>query len=170
MSQSNFHFQRRKSVADFLSENLPNQILHATVKESSNLPDEDILNAFNDAYGICLEVIEAPDLNTARSETYETMTDGITYSTLVSLSFAYFLLSFHQDAPSLPIQPQKTAEKRLPDFFHPIYIAATSMASLIPGSSSFGYPTSQSFLPRFYEPRQLISVQHIMPDLHSSKM
>ena len=165
MSQSNFHFQRRKSVADFLSENLPNQILHATVKESSDLPDEDILKAFNDAYGICLEVLAAPDLNTARSETYETMTDGITYSTLVSLSFAYFLLSFHQDAPKLRrylSNLKRLLEKRLPDFFHPIYIAATSMASLIPGSSSFGYPISQSFLPRFYEPRQLISVQHIM--------
>ena len=165
MSQSNFHFQRRKSVADFLSENLPNQILYATVKESSNLPDEDILKAFNDAYGICLEVLEAPELNTSRSDTYETMTDGIAYSTLVSLAFTYFLLSFHQEAPNLRHylgNLKKLLDTRLPDFFRPIYIAASSMSSLIPGSSSFGYPVAQSYFAQLYEPRQFISIQHLM--------
>ena len=152
-------------MADFLSENLPNQILYATVKESSNLLDEDILKAFNDAYGICLEVLEAPELNTSRSDTYETMTNGIAYSTLVSLAFTYFLLSFHQEAPNLRHylgNLKKLLDTRLPDFFRPIYIAASSMSSLIPGSSSFGYPVAQSYFAQLYEPRQFISIQHLM--------
>ena len=67
MSQS-FHFKKRKSVADFLSENLPNQILYATVKQNTNLPEEAILDAFNDAYAICLDVTNSPEVSTARSD------------------------------------------------------------------------------------------------------
>lgn len=152
-------------MADFLSENLPNQILHATVKENSNLPDEDILNAFNQAYAFCLEVLDAPDLHTARSESYDTMTDGISRPTLLYLAFAYFLLSFHQEATNLRRflgNLKKLLETRLPEVFHPIYIAATSMSSLIPGSCSFGYPVSHTFAPLIYEPCQFVSIQHVM--------
>lgn len=164
MSQS-FHFKKRKSVADFLSENLPNQILHATVKQNTNLPDEAILAAFNEAYAICLDVINSPEVSTARSDSYATMTDGIARSTLVSLAFAYFLLSFHQEATHLRrylANLKDLLDKRLPDLFHPIYIAATSMSTLIPGTSSFGYPIVNTSTYYIYDPRQFVSIQHVM--------
>lgn len=164
MSQSSSNFQRRKSVADFLSENMPNRILYATVKDNTKIPDELILKAFNDAYAHCLEVLSSPELHTRRSETYATMTDGITRSTLLSLAFSYFLLSFHQEALRLGrylSNLKDLLEKRMPDIFRPILIA-TSMASLIPGTSSFGYPVAGTISPPVFEPRQFVSMQRVM--------
>lgn len=151
-------------MADFLSENMPNKILYATVKENTKIPDELILKAFNDAYAHCLEVLSSPELHTRRSETYATMTDGITRSTLLCLAFSYFLLSFHQEALRLGLylsNLKELLEKRLPDIFHPILIA-TSMASLIPGTSSFGYPVADTFSSSVFEPRQFVSIQRVM--------
>lgn len=165
MSHLNLHFQKRKSLDDFLSESLPNQILLATVKENTNLPDETILDAFNEAYEISLEVLDAPEVHIARSESFESMTDGIARSTLVSLCFVYFLLSFHREALRLHcylLNLKNLLDKRVLDVFHPIYIASTSMSSLIPGSCSFGQPSLQNFASQFYNPRQFVSIRHVM--------
>lgn len=158
-------FQKRKSIADFLSENLPNQILYTTVKENFNLPDEVVLNAFNEAYAICLDVLDTPELHNARSETYKTMTDGITRSTLMNLTIVYFLLSFHQEEPRLRrylSNLEDLLEKRFPDVFHPIQVAVTDMFSLIPGSSSFGSPVRRGLTFPSPEHRLFVSIQNMI--------
>jgi hypothetical protein len=40
MSHPRFHFEKRKSLADFLFENIPNQFLYHCLKTSTSFPDE----------------------------------------------------------------------------------------------------------------------------------
>lgn len=71
MSSPRFRHQPRKSIDDFLSENIPNQIIFKCLKDNAGLSVPIILDAFNDAYSICIEVIANPDLHTARSENFK---------------------------------------------------------------------------------------------------
>ena len=141
-------------MADFLAENMPNKILYATVKENTKIPDELILKAFNDAYIHCLDVLASPELHTRRSETYATMTDGITRSTLLCLAFSYFLLSFHQEASRLGrylSNLKELLEKRLPDIFHPstwAYTATRATLTVPTATSTSANMTASAFLPQ----------------------
>lgn len=165
MSNSTSNNEPRKTLADFLSDNTANQILYNTVKQHTEIPDELILTAFIEAYAHCRDVIESPRLHTQRSETYTTMTDGIARSTLITLAFSYFLLSFHHEAPRLEryLSNLKTLlNKRLPDIFLPIYITARSTSFLATGTSAFGTPITIAFLPPVFENRQYVNIQHLI--------
>ncbi len=67
MAHLRFQFAKRKSVSDFVSENLPNHFLYRCLKAHIDLPDETILEAFNEAYQTCINVLAESDIETARS-------------------------------------------------------------------------------------------------------
>ena len=143
MSHPTFRFVKRKSLADFTSENMPNQILCSCLRANTRIPDETILDAFNEAYPICIEVLYDPSLHIARSESIPHFVASTSRTSLLSYCFVYFLLSFHEKADEIrPYLDNLKAAllSRMPDIFQPILKSATSTAPLLPGSVVFDVP------------------------------
>ena len=140
MNTPKFRFVKRKSLADFTSENMPNQILCSCLKANTRIPDETILDAFNEAYPICIEVLADIRLHNARSDDFARLSANEPQSSLLRYCFVYFLLSFHEKAPELRrylANLKDTLEERMPDIFKPILLNATSMAPMLPGTVFF---------------------------------
>ncbi len=140
MLQQRFHFEKRKSVADFLSENLPNQFLYRCLKANTSLPEETILEAFNEAYTISIAVLAEPDIHTSRSASFPLMAQSASRSSILAHCFVFFLLSFHEKAADLRLylgNLRNMLEKAIPEIFRPVLLSATSLAPLYPNSVTF---------------------------------
>lgn len=140
MSHQRFRFEKRKSVADFLSENIPNHFLYRCLKANTNLPDETILQAFNEAYQLCINILAEPDIQNARSTALPEMGRSAPRSSLLNYSFAYFLLSFHEEVANLrPLLFNVGAmlDTQLPEVFKPLADSAERLAPLFPATINF---------------------------------
>ena len=167
MSQPRFHFEKRKSVADFLSENLPNQFLYRCLKANTSLPDETILAAFNEAYTICIDVLAEPDIHTSRSASFSELAGRASRSSVLAHCLVFFLLSFHEKAADLRRyldNLKKMLEQSMPDIFRPVYLSATTLASLYPASVSF-LPSSDAAIsaqPALNDTKQYVKIRNLM--------
>lgn len=154
-------------MADFSSENMPNQILCSCLKANTNIPDELILDAFNEAYPICIDVLTHPELHIARSEDFTRIASNASRSSLLAYCFVYFLLSFTEKAEEL--QPYLSNLKellldRMPDIFKPIMLSASSIAPMLPGSVIFDLPQAAA-MPEpqaLNDTKQFVKIQTLM--------
>lgn len=140
MNPPKIRFAKRKSLADFTSENMPNQILCSCLRANTRIPDDSILDAFNEAYPICIEALANTKLANVRSDDFARMSANEPQSSLLRYCVAFFLLSFHEKAPELRrylANLKDTLEERMPDIFKPILLNATSMAPMLPGTVFF---------------------------------
>lgn len=167
MSQPRFHFEKRKSVADFLSENLPNQFLFRCLKANTSLPDETILAAFNEAYTICIDVLAEPDIHTSRSASFSEMASRASRSSVLAHCFVFFLLSFHEKAADLRrylYNLRTMLEEAIPDIFHPVLMSVSALAPLYPASVSF-LPSSAAAIsaqPALNDTKQYVKIRNLM--------
>lgn len=140
MSHPRFHFERRKSLTDFLSENIPNQFLYHCLKASTSFPDETILEAFNEAYQKCIDVLASPDTENARSAALPEMGRSAPRSSLLYYCIVYYLLSFHEEAANLrPLLFNMDAmlDAQMPDVFKPLKDSVEHLVPLLLGHVSF---------------------------------
>lgn len=140
MSHPRFHFERRKSLTDFLSENIPNQFLYHCLKASTSFPDETILEAFNEAYQKCIDVLASPDTENARSAALPEMGRSAPRSSLLYYCIVYYLLSFHEEAANLrPLLFNLDAmlDAQMPDVFKPLKDSVEHLVPLLLGHVSF---------------------------------
>ncbi len=140
MAHQRFHFVKRKSLAAFLSENLPNHFLYRCLKANTNLPDETILEAFNEAYQYCIDVLAEPDIRNARSASLPTMGASAPRSSLLRYCFVYYLLSFHEEAALLrPFLSNVRAmlEAQLPELSFHLIEDADKLSQEFPSTISF---------------------------------
>lgn len=140
MSQPKFRFAKRKSLADFTSENMPNQILCSCLKANTHLTDDDILDAFNEAYPICIQTLADTSLSNTRSADFARLTMHEPQSSLLRYCLVFYLLSFHEKAPELRrylANLKTTLEERIPEVFNPIMRSAASMAPMLPNTVFF---------------------------------
>ena len=140
MSHQRFRFEKRKSLADFLSENIPNQFLYHCLKASTSFPDETILEAFNEAYQKCIDVLASPDIENARSAALPEMGRSAPRSSLLHYCIVYYLLSFHEEAANLrPLLFNLDAmlDAQMPDVFKPLKDSVEHLAPLLHGHVSF---------------------------------
>lgn len=167
MLQQRFHFEKRKSVADFLSENLPNQFLYRCLKANTSLPEETILEAFNEAYTISIAVLAEPDIHTSRSASFPLMAQSASRSSILAHCFVFFLLSFHEKAADLRLylgNLRNMLEKAIPEIFRPVLLSATSLAPLYPNSVTF-QPSSAAAIsaqPALNDSQQYVKIQSLM--------
>jgi hypothetical protein len=161
MAHQRFHFVKRKSLAAFLSENLPNYFLYRCLKANTNLPDETILEVFNEAYQYCIDVLAEPDIRNARSASLPAMGASAPRSSLLRYCFVYYLLSFHEEAANLrPLlfNMRTMLEMYLPEIISPLSDSVHRLAEMFTGTISFDEKPSKP-LPR--PGNSLISDQYI---------
>lgn len=164
MSSPRFRHQPRKSINDFLSENIPNQIIYKCLKDNVGLSDPTILDAFNNAYSICIEVIANPDLHTARSENFKNAF-SINQDSLLANSIAFALLSFHEKAPILGRFLNNLKEllyRQFEDIFQPLLIATSALTPILKNSVSFLPPSYVAETPIISPDKQYISIPKLM--------
>lgn len=140
MSHQRFRFEKRKSLADFLSENIPNQFLYHCLEASTSFPDETILEAFNEAYQKCIDVLASPDIENARSAALPEMGRSAPRSSLLHYCIVYYLLSFHEEAANLrPLLFNLGAmlDAQMPDVFKPLKDSVEHFTPLLHGHVSF---------------------------------
>ncbi|MBR6846843.1 MAG: hypothetical protein IKM74_01780 [Bacteroidales bacterium] len=140
MAHLRFQFAKRKSVADFVSENLPNHFLYHCLKAHIDLPDETILEAFNEAYQTCINVLAEPDIETARSASLPSMGGKAPRSSLLHYSFVYYLLSFHEEAAMLRpflLNVRAMLEAQMPELSCHLIEDADKLSQEFPGTISF---------------------------------
>lgn len=134
MSHTRHHFKPRRSIDDFLIENLLNRVICENLRKDAMLPDETILDAFNKAYKTCIDVLAEPERQTLLSDDLGRLSANAPRSSLLRLCLTYFILSFHEEAPNLQ-HYLSNLKKVLEDHFNAVFsslMAATS--SLLPGS------------------------------------
>lgn len=164
MPSPRFRHQPRKSIDDFLSENIPNQIIFKCLKDNIGLSEPIILDAFNDAYSICIEVIANPDLHTARSENFKN-SYPVNQDSLLANSIAFALLSFHEDAKQLARFLSNLKEllcRQFEETFQPLLIATSALSSILRGSVSFRPPSQPSETNILSPDKQFISIPKLM--------
>ena len=140
MAHQRFHFVKRKSLAAFLSENLPNHFLYRCLKANTNLPDETILEVFNEAYQYCIDILAEPDIRNARSASLPAMGASAPRSSLLRYCFVYYLLSFHEEAANLrPLLFNMRAmlEAQMPELSSHLIEDADKLSQEFPGTISF---------------------------------
>lgn len=154
-------------MADFLSENSPNQFLYRCLKANTDLPEETILAAFNEAYTICIDVLAAPDIHTSRSANFSTLASRASRASLLAHCFVYFLLSFHEKAPELRDYLANLAEaleQAMSDIFTPIKMSAITLSPLYPATVTFK-PSSAAAVeeqPALNESKQYVKIRNII--------
>lgn len=128
-------FHSRRSIDDFLAENLPNCILYECLRKNTLLSDETILTAFNEAYQTCIGVLAEPEQQSSLSDSLGSYALNAPQSSLLRLCFTYYLLSFHKEAPNLYhylTNLKKILEVRLPEVFTRRRCLPAARASLRP--------------------------------------
>lgn len=133
-------FHPRRSIDDFLAENLPNCILYECLRKTTLLSDETILTAFNEAYQTCIDVLAEPEQQSSLSDNLGSYALNAPQSSLLRLCFTYYLLSFHKEAPNLThylTNLKKLLEARLPEVFTLVMSTTSSVAPLFPDSVTF---------------------------------
>ena len=158
---------KRKSLADFTSENMPNQILCSCLKANTSISDETILDAFNEAYPICIEVLANIRLHNVRSDDFARLSANEPQSALLRYCFVYFLLSFHEKASELRrylANLKDALEDRMPEIFKPILLNATSMAPMLPGTVFFDASEYVAIdeQPALNDNRQYVKIQNLI--------
>lgn len=166
MTPSRLYFRPRKSLDGFLSENLPNQILYSCLKKNTDLSDKQILAAFNRAYPLCIEILDAPDIHTARSASFPKMAGGIPQESLLTYAFVYYLLSFHEQARHLSRYLANLfalLNDQCPGYFRPILISVSSLSPILSSSVSF-QPKAKKFSTGspLDDARQYVRISHLM--------
>ena len=150
MSHQRFRFEKRKSVADFLSENISNQFLYHCLKANTSLPDETILEAFNEAYQKCIDVLASPDTENARSAALPEMGRSAPRSSLLHYCIVYYLLSFHEEAANLrPLLFNLDAmlDAQMHDVFKPLKDSVEHLSPLLHGHVNFHESLASAMLP-----------------------
>lgn len=149
MPNINKRHRPRKAISEFLDENIPNQILYKCLKENTGISDDNILDAFNNAYTIGIEVVADISVHTVRSFSFSEFTN-ISSQSLLSHSLVYCLLSFHPEAPKLTqylANLKSLLIQRYEKVFSPLLITTSAMASILPGTVTFFPPKKEEAIP-----------------------
>lgn len=140
-------------MADFLSENSPNQFLYRCLKANTDLPEETILAAL--------------DIHTSRSANFSALASRASRASLLAHCFVYFLLSFHEKAPELRDYLANLAEaleQAMLDIFTPIKMSAITLSPLYPATVTFK-PSSAAAVeeqPALNESKQYVKIRNII--------